>query len=176
MLHPLGRILVIFFIPMGINAVELIGFLCFAAVVVVILIPSDVLLSKLKKKRVKGDKVLNFMDKLSLSDTQNEFVPRFEKIIEVGNKCKQQALTEYFTSYYGELTLKLLEAKNTMSANNVTNEINNALKDVQKALQDIKDISDRFIGKLFANDICDLQSDIAALGQVSEWDNLKNEF
>ena len=178
MFHPLGRIVVFFFIPMGVNAVELFGFACFIAILVIILYPWIKRIKIHREERVYNEidfdyvdsEIAKFMYQLSMLDKKGEFTPYFRKVIEAGLKHNQQRLILNFIEYYGNLTLKFLDSEKFLSENNVSSEINNAKKNVSQALQDIKTYCNKFVTALLEGSIVDLKADIKVLGLVS------NEF
>lgn len=188
MLHPLGRILVMFFIPMGVNAVELFGFACFIAIIVVILYPRgslkvkltafrEILQSKSKSGKMcpitPNDDIVKFMFELSMRDKTHKISPHFRNVIDIGIKRNRQQLVVNFISYYGNLALKFLDSIDDLSKHNVSVEIDNISKSVSAALCDIMQICDNFALRLFEDDLTDLRADITVLGQVSTIDNLK---
>ena len=196
MLHPMGRILMKFFIPMGINTIELIGFLCFLVIPFIVVLPwlkSKLKLIRQKQKHVRFiintkkvakenkqkpafDKtqhlIAKFMLQLSLADKQNQLLPYFRNVIEIGEKEKQDKLVADFIIYYGELTLKFLESKKHLEQNNLSDKINYTKEGIEKSLQDMKRYCDNFVARMIEGNLADLNADITVLGQISQNQNL----
>lgn len=181
-IHPVGRLVVKHFLPLGIGVFDVLGTACFILILLIIIFPFDFIKAKLSGRRLKKkantskeknktDVTAVFILELAKRDKKNEYLPYFIKVIDIGEKRNNIRLVERFLDYYGQLTLKLLDSQSDLSLHQST-AVAETMKNTEQALKDIQRICNNFVDKLIANDLLDIDVDIEVLGKIGYMENL----
>lgn len=137
MFHPVGRLFMKFFIPIGIHATELIGFVCFIAVIVIILIPRKELAVYIRrciprKKISNTEKTI--IEHLEALGANSELHLQFKRLHALGKINDLNIAVDAFMNHYGPQVIKLLQFKSILICDQDSSV---AVSDINEALDKI---------------------------------------